>query len=117
MEDTVTTVTVVMGIIGVFEVILGVVQIRLARKLKVKVNQDLAKKATKEELREVEDSIDPTLRRLVPEVLQAMAELYMNRSSADQQGSSGADSRKAIMLGSTDITEADQQESSGADSR
>lgn len=97
----------VMWILVLAQVCVGIWQIALSRKLSdhakhemSQLKQELAEKATKEDLREVEDSIDQTLRRRVREVLQEMAEVlqemaeqYASRWSADQQESSGVDSR------------------------
>ena len=115
MEETSTGITVVMGAVGILQVMLAIYQAWLARrlatetkhaqaKLKAEVEkqgreatalkEELEAKATKEELkRAVGQTVRETVRQTVPEVLQEMAQQYASQGAADQQGSSDADSR------------------------
>ena len=54
------------------------------------MREELEAKATKEELKR---AVGETVRETVPEVLQEMAQQYASQGAADQQGSSGVDSR------------------------
>ena len=101
--------------IAVFECVVGLYQFLLTRKLrdqanaklrealerqeaeaketKRRVQHELEAKATKQEVDGLRQSIDQTVQRKVPEVLQEMAQQYASQGSADRQGSSGVDSR------------------------
>ena len=92
-------------VIAVVEAGVAISQFRLNRKLRAEAKhtqteleakvkqQELEAQATKREVRKLKDAIDQKVQARVPEVLREMARQYANSGSADQQGSSGVDSR------------------------
>ena len=95
-----TIIGVIMAIVAVAELIVAVRHARLTRDLKSKVDLDssqvqasLEEKATKEDVKALEQDIEPTVRRIVPTVLQEMVQQYANQRPADQRRSSDAASR------------------------
>lgn len=92
-------------VIAVVEAGVAISQFRLNRKLRAEAKHtqtELEAKVTKQEddakemkreVRKLKDAIDQKVQERVPEVLREMAQQYANSGSADQQGSSGVDSR------------------------
>lgn len=105
MEETTAW---IMVAIAAVELGVGINQFLLTRKLEDQTNEKLRKalqqqeeeaKAMKEELEakatkeELKRAVGQTVWKKVPEVLQEMAQQYASQGAADQQGSSGVDSR------------------------
>ena len=95
-ERIMVIIAVVMAAVAVAELIVMILQVRLARQLREDLSQvqrDLEEKATKAAMGKLKQDILPTVQRIVPRVLQEMAAQYANQRPADQRRSSGADSQ------------------------
>lgn len=86
--------------VGIWQIRVVIWQTEVSQKLSVQADlerfqlrQELAEKATKQEMDALRQDINRRVQRRVPEVLQEMAEQYASRWSADQQESSGVDSQ------------------------